>query len=74
MVIAGRGATFGFPETSLAIIPGAGGTARLPRLIGEARAKELIFTGRRIDADEAREYGIVQHVTDGGTAEAKALE
>jgi len=72
--IAGQNAVMGLPETSLAIIPGAGGTQRLPRLIGAARAKELIFTGRRIDATTAAEYGLVQHVVDAGKAEDKALE
>jgi enoyl-CoA hydratase/carnithine racemase len=72
--LSGKGALFGFPETSLAIIPGAGGTQRLPRLIGVSRAKELIFTGRRIDATTALEYGLVQHVVDQGQAERKAIE
>ena len=72
--VASRTATFGLPETSLAIIPGAGGTQRLPRLIGVARAKELIWTGRRISAEEAYEYGLVQHVVDAGEALAKAME
>jgi methylglutaconyl-CoA hydratase len=72
--ISGKGALFGLPETSLAIIPGAGGTQRLPRLIGVARAKELIFTGRRIDATTALDYGLVQHVVDQGQAESKAVE
>jgi methylglutaconyl-CoA hydratase len=72
--IAGRNAVFGLPETSLAIIPGAGGTQRLPRLIGEARAKELIFTGRRIDAETAHEYGLVQHVVNAGHADERAIE
>jgi 1,4-dihydroxy-2-naphthoyl-CoA synthase len=48
----------GFPETRLGIIPGAGGTQRAPRVIGLARAKELIFTGRTIDAVEAKEIGV----------------
>mmetsp|Transcript_17598 Transcript_17598/g.31788 ORF Transcript_17598/g.31788 Transcript_17598/m.31788 type:complete len:234 (+) Transcript_17598:68-769(+) len=72
--IAGSNATFGLPETSLAIIPGAGGTQRLSRLIGMARAKELIFTARRIDASTAFDYGLVQHVAKSGEAELKAME
>ena len=72
--VAGRNAIMGLPETTLAIVPGAGGTQRLSRLIGVARAKELIFTGRRIDAVTALDYGIVQHVVDAGEAENKAIE
>ncbi|MEH7235584.1 enoyl-CoA hydratase [Bacillus sp. JJ1562] len=52
----------GLTETSLAIIPGAGGTQRLPRLIGETKAMELILTAKRISAVEAKEYGIVSSV------------
>ena len=50
--IAAENATFGFPEVSLGILPGMGGTQRLPRLVGPALAKELIFTGRRVGAEE----------------------
>jgi enoyl-CoA hydratase/carnithine racemase len=49
----GERIAMGLTETRLAIIPGAGGTQRLPRLIGVGKAKELIFTGRRVDAKEA---------------------
>ncbi len=55
-------AEFGLPETSLGIIPAAGGTQRLPRLIGEARAKEMILLGRRLSADEALAWGLVNRI------------
>jgi enoyl-CoA hydratase/carnithine racemase len=60
--IASETATMGLTETRLAIIPGAGGTQRLPRLVGRGKAKELIFTGRRVDAKEALEIGLVNKV------------
>ncbi|MCF8105026.1 MAG: enoyl-CoA hydratase/isomerase family protein [Desulfohalobiaceae bacterium] len=60
--MASENATMGLTETRLAIIPGGGGTQRLPRLIGRSKAKELIFTGRRVDAREALELGLVNRV------------
>ncbi|NLB88794.1 MAG: enoyl-CoA hydratase/isomerase family protein [Syntrophomonadaceae bacterium] len=60
--IAGRSAKFGLPEIKLGIMPGAGGTQRLPRLIGIARAKELIMLGNNIDAESALAYGLVNKV------------
>lgn len=60
--VAVESAVLALPETSLAIIPGAGGTQRLPRLIGEARAKELILLGRRVSANEALAMGLVNAV------------
>lgn len=57
--ICGAGARFGQPEVGLGIIPGAGATYRLPRLVGQGRARELIFTGRIIDAEEALSIGLV---------------
>jgi enoyl-CoA hydratase len=72
--IAAENATFGFPEVSLGILPGMGGTQRLPRLVGPALAKELIFTGRRIGAAEAREIGLVNRVVPQGEALKVARE
>jgi enoyl-CoA hydratase len=60
--IASEKAKFGLPEVSLGIIPGGGGTQRLPRLIGEGRAKELIYSGRVISAEEAERIGLVNRV------------
>jgi enoyl-CoA hydratase/carnithine racemase len=70
--IAAEGAPMGLVETRLGIIPGAGGTQRLARLIGVARAKELIVTGRRLDAAAARGWGIVSEVVPPAELEAAA--
>jgi enoyl-CoA hydratase/carnithine racemase len=76
--VAATGTALGLPETLLGIIPDVGGTTRLTRLVGPARAKELIFTGRRIDAADAEGWGIVNYVTAreelSGKAEALAAE
>ncbi|PIA30891.1 hypothetical protein AQUCO_05300017v1 [Aquilegia coerulea] len=72
--ICGEEAVFGMPETGLAIIPGAGGTQRLPRLIGSSNAKELIFTGRKIDGRDAMSMGLVNYCVPAGGAHLKALE
>jgi enoyl-CoA hydratase/carnithine racemase len=57
-------ASLGLTETRLAIIPGAGGTQRLPRLVGKGKAKELIFTGRRVDAGEALAIGLANKICE----------
>ncbi|MBD8036302.1 enoyl-CoA hydratase [Solibacillus sp. A46] len=61
--IASNTAKMGLTETALGIIPGAGGTQRLPRLIGIGKAKELIYTARRLTAEEAYQYGMIEHIT-----------
>ena len=62
MRIAADNASFGLPEIKIGIIPGAGGTQRLPRLVGVGRAKELLYTGDPIGADEAYRIGLVNKV------------
>ena len=69
-----EGAEVGLPEVGLGIIPGAGGTVRLPRAIGVARAKELILTGRRVSAGEALAMGLVSRVAPAGQLRTVALE
>ena len=64
--LAVAGAEYGLTEVRLGIMPGAGGTVRLPRLVGEARAKEMILLGRRISADRAKEIGLVMDVVAPG--------
>jgi enoyl-CoA hydratase/carnithine racemase len=66
--VAAEHAVLGLPETTLGIIPGAGGTQRLPRVVGEARAKEMILLGRRLTAAEACAWGLVNRVTPKGTS------
>ncbi len=68
--LAAPSAKLGFPEIKLGLIPGYGGTQRLPRLVGEARATELILTGRTVAADEAERIGLVNHIVDGDLVEA----
>jgi len=62
--IASKNASMGLTETRLAIIPGAGGTQRLPRLVGKGKAKELMFTGRRVDAEEALRINMVNQICE----------
>src|SRR6185503_12478448 len=73
-IVAGETAVFGVPETTLGIFPGIGGTQLLPRIVGGPLAKELIFTGRRMKADEAKAAGLVNHLVPAGQARAKATE
>ena len=68
--LAAPGAKLGFPEIKLGLIPGYGGTQRLPRLVGEARATELILTGRTVEAAEAERIGMINHIVEGDLIEA----
>jgi len=72
--IAAAGAKFGQPEIKLGLIPGGGGTQRLPRLVGEGKAMELILTGDMIDAEEACRLGLVNCVVPPQELEARTME
>lgn len=72
--IAADDATFGQPEIKLGIIPGAGGTQRLARLVGPSRAKEIIFTGRFVPAAEAQQIGLVDRVAPASEVYQTAVE
>ena len=72
--VAGQGAQVGQPEILLGIIPGAGGTQRLPRLVGPAKAKDIVFTGRMVAAAEALEIGLVDRVVPDAEVYQAALD
>jgi enoyl-CoA hydratase len=72
--VASERARLGLPEVRLAVIPGAGGTQRLPRVVGHAKARELVLTGAVLDAAEAGRIGLVSRVVPAGEAVAVALE
>ena len=64
LIVASKDAKFGQPEVKIGIMPGAGATQRLPLIVGRRKAKELIFTGEMIDAEEAKRIGLVNIVTE----------
>jgi len=74
LIVADPAARFGLPEVRLGLIPGAGGTQRLPQRIPVARAKELLLLGSTIGAEDAQELGLVNRVSDPGAALEAALE
>ena len=73
-VVASENAVFAVPEVTRGIFPGIGGTQLLPRIVGAPFAKEMIFTGRRVPAEEGKTVGLVNHVVPAGQARAKAME
>ena len=72
--LAAENARLGQPEILLGIIPGAGGTQRLPRLVGLGRAKDLIYSGRHVRADEAKAIGLVHDIHPAGEVFDRAME
>jgi len=74
LIVASESAVFAVPEVTRGIFPGIGGTQLLPRIIGAPMAKEMIFTGRRVEAREAKALGLVNHLVPRGQAKSKALE
>ncbi|RNL74247.1 enoyl-CoA hydratase [Streptomyces sp. I6] len=73
VIVADATAVVGLPEVSVGVIPGGGGTQLLPRRVGAARAAELVFTARRVEAAEARELGLVDELADDARPAALAL-
>jgi len=73
MRIASEKAVFGLPEVGLGLIPGYGGTQRLPHIVGRARALEMILTGKQVKAQEALKIGLVNSVAENAVTEAKGL-
>ncbi len=74
ILIAGDNARFGQPEIKIGVIPGAGGTQRLPRAVGKAKAMDLVLTGRMMDADEAERAGLVSRVVPAAELMTQALD
>jgi enoyl-CoA hydratase len=74
MIVASEAAVFALPETQIGLLPGWGGTQRLVRAVSPQRARELIFTGRRVDAREAYDFGFVNRVVAATELESSALE
>lgn len=74
IAVASREAKFGQPETNLGIMPGAGGAAVLPRLVGRSLAMKMVLLGAPITAEEARAYGLVAELSEPGCATARAVE
>ncbi|HEY4040157.1 MAG TPA: enoyl-CoA hydratase-related protein, partial [Burkholderiaceae bacterium] len=74
LIIAADNARFGQPEIKLGIIPGAGGTQRLPRSVGKSKAMDLVLTGRNMDAQEAERCGLVARVVPVAQLHAEAME
>jgi enoyl-CoA hydratase len=74
ILIAGADVRLALPEVKLGVLPGSGGTVRVPRRVGEGRAKELMYTGDPIDAETARGWGLINRVVPPGQALAAALE
>jgi enoyl-CoA hydratase len=72
--VVGSSARLGLPEVKLGLIPGAGGTQRLPRLVGRGRALDILLTGRQVDGEEALRIGLVDRLVRAGTASAAAWD
>ena len=74
ILVAGEDVRLALPEVKLGVLPGSGGTIRVPRRVGEGRAKELMYTGEPIDARTAHAWGLVNHVVPPGQALGRAME